>query len=51
MRGRIALGILIGSTIGGLLPALWGGDLISYSAVLLSGMGAVVGIWIGYKMA
>jgi len=51
MRGRIALGILIGSTIGGLLPALWGGDLISYSAVLLSGIGAVVGIWIGCKMA
>jgi len=46
MRARIALGILIGSTIGGLIPTLWGGDLISYSGVLLSGIGAVVGLWI-----
>jgi hypothetical protein len=51
MRGRIALGILLGSTIGGFIPAVWGGDLISYSAVLLSGIGAVVGLWIGYKTA
>jgi predicted MFS family arabinose efflux permease len=51
MRGRIALGILIGSTIGGLIPTLWGGDLISYSAVLLSGIGAVAGLWIGNKTA
>jgi len=51
MRARIAFGILIGSTIGGLIPTLWGGDLISYSGVLLSGIGAVVGLWIVYTTA
>jgi predicted MFS family arabinose efflux permease len=49
MQARIWLGILIGSTIGGFVPALWGGDLISYAGVLLSGIGAIVGLWVGYK--
>jgi hypothetical protein len=38
---------LIGSTIGGLLPALWGGSTFSYTSVLLSGVGALIGLWIG----
>jgi uncharacterized membrane protein YeaQ/YmgE (transglycosylase-associated protein family) len=50
MRARIWLGILIGSSVGGLIPELWGGDLISYSGVLLSGVGAFVGLWIAYKL-
>jgi predicted MFS family arabinose efflux permease len=50
MRGRIWLGILIGSSIGGLVPELWGAGLISYSGVLLSGVGALVGLWAGYKL-
>jgi predicted MFS family arabinose efflux permease len=50
MRGRIWLGILIGSCIGGVAPELWGAGLISYSGVLLSGAGALVGLWAGYKL-
>lgn len=49
MRARIWLGVLIGSTIGGFIPELWGGDLFSYSSVLFSGIGGFVGIWLGYK--
>jgi hypothetical protein len=30
---------------------LWGGDLVSYTAVLLTGIGGFVGIWVGYKMS
>jgi hypothetical protein len=53
MRSAIWIGIVIGSTIGGLIPALWGGDLVSYSALLLSGAGAgaFAGLWVGYKMS
>jgi hypothetical protein len=51
MRARIWLGVLIGSSVGGFIPMLWGGDLFSVSAVLLSGLGAVVGVWLGYKTA
>ena len=46
----IWLGIFIGSTIGGFIPELWGADLLSYSSVLLSGIGAFVGLWIGFVM-
>jgi predicted MFS family arabinose efflux permease len=51
MQRRIWLAILIGSTIGGLIPELWGADMISYSSVLFSGAGAFAGLWIGYKMS
>jgi hypothetical protein len=43
--------MLIGSTIGGMIPELWGGEAISYSGVLLSGAGAFAGLWIGFKIA
>ena len=51
MRSRIWLAIFIGSTIGGLIPELWDADLFSYSSLLLSGLGAFVGLWVGYKMS
>jgi len=41
----------IGSIIGGYIPTLWGAGLISYSSVLFSGIGAIAGIWIGYKLS
>jgi hypothetical protein len=49
-RGSVWLGIFIGSTIGGFIPELWGADLFSYSSVLLGGLGAFVGLWIGATM-
>jgi hypothetical protein len=49
MRWAIWIGIFIGSTIGGFIPALWGDDLFSYSGVLLSGVGAFVGLWLGSR--
>jgi predicted MFS family arabinose efflux permease len=51
MQARIWIGILIGSTIGGFIPDLWGAGLFSYSSVLLGGIGAFVGLLIGYKLA
>jgi hypothetical protein len=49
MRSAIWIWIFIGSTIGGFIPELWGGDMLSYSGVLLSGVGAVVGLWLGSR--
>jgi predicted MFS family arabinose efflux permease len=51
MQARIWLGILIGSSIGGMVPTLWGADLLSYASVALSGVGALIGLWLGYKAA
>ena len=49
MRSAIWIGIFIGSTIGGFIPELWGDDMLSYSGVLLSGVGAFVGLWLGAR--
>jgi predicted MFS family arabinose efflux permease len=53
MRSRSAIwvGILIGSTIGGLIPELWGEGAFSYSSLLLSGVGAFVGLWLGFRIS
>ena len=48
-RARIWLPILIGSTIGGMIPELWDAGIFSYTGVLLSGVGAFVGLWFGYR--
>jgi len=46
-RGFIWLAVLAGSTIGGLIPELWGAGMLSYSSVLLGGVGGFIGLWIG----
>jgi hypothetical protein len=51
MRSYIWVGVLIGSTIGGLIPGLWGDGMLSYSSILLSGAGAFVGMWVGFRLA
>lgn len=42
--------VLIGSTIGGFIPTLWGAGWFSFSSVLFSGLGGIVGIVIVYQM-
>lgn len=51
MKGLIIIFMIIGSSIGGYLPVLWGGSFLSFSSVILSGIGGVAGIWAGYKIA
>jgi hypothetical protein len=47
----IGLCVLAGSTIGGLVPLLWGDSGLSLTAVLLSGVGGLVGLWVGVKLS
>jgi hypothetical protein len=47
----IWLGFFVGSTVGGMLPSMWGDDLLSLSGFVLSFVGGVVGIWAGYRLA
>jgi len=48
-RKAIWIGLFVGSTVGNMLPVLWGGDAISVSGFLLSAVGGIVGIWAGYR--
>lgn len=46
----ILLTTTIGSIIGGYIPSLWNASLFSFSGVLLSALGGICGIWIGYTL-
>lgn len=49
-RSLTWMGLFIGSIIGGLLPELWGVGMFSLSAIILSFLGGLAGIWLGYKV-
>ncbi|HUD11515.1 MAG TPA: hypothetical protein VMS08_03820 [Candidatus Saccharimonadia bacterium] len=48
-RSLYFLGAGIGGTIGGFVPAIWGGSLLGGWSILLSTVGGLVGIWAAYK--
>jgi predicted MFS family arabinose efflux permease len=49
-RTLVWVAILTGSTIGGVIPELWGAEMLSFTSLLLSGIGGLVGLWIAFKM-
>jgi hypothetical protein len=44
-------GLFVGSTVAGLIPMLWGDDMLSVAGLLLSMVGGVLGIFGGWKLA
>ncbi len=50
-KSLIWLFLIIGSTVGSFIPELWGAGFLSMSSVLLSAVGGIVGIWIGFKLS
>jgi uncharacterized membrane protein YeaQ/YmgE (transglycosylase-associated protein family) len=40
---------MVGSTIGGLIPSIWGASPFSGTALLFSAIGTVAGIWLVFK--
>ena len=45
----IMIGLIIGSTIGGYMPTLWGGSAYSGVAIIGNLIGDLIGIWAGFK--
>ncbi len=43
--------MFVGSTIGGLIPNLWGAGFLSISSVIFTALGGLTGIWLAYKIA
>lgn len=50
-RPLIWIGMIVGSTVGGFVPALWGDSMFSMSSIILSTIGGVAGIVIGFKIS
>jgi len=50
MKKFVWVGLFMGTTVGGLIPVLWGASPFSWSATILSGLGGVVGLWLGFKI-
>jgi hypothetical protein len=40
----------VGMTLGGLLPAAWGGSAFSLASLTLAGLCGVVGLWLAAKL-
>lgn len=52
MKSIILAGATIGSIVGAYAPNLWGDDNgFGMAALALSTVGAIFGIWAGYKLA
>jgi len=47
----IFIGMMIGSTIGSYIPALWGAGLFSFSSIISGALGAILGIYVGFKLS
>lgn len=43
--------MFIGSTIGGLVPSLWGEGMLSFSSIILTAVGGIIGIYAGFKIS
>ncbi|MDB5245097.1 MAG: hypothetical protein JWN90_202 [Parcubacteria group bacterium] len=51
MKQIVWIGLLVGSTIGGFIPELWGAGVFSFSSIILSAIGGMAGIYLGWKIA
>ena len=50
-RSVIGLSALLGMTLGGFLPSLWGASSFSLASVVFGAMGGVTGVLLGARLA
>ena len=50
-KTAIWLGATVGSTLGGMMPTIWGDSGFSTATILLSTAGGFLGIYLGYKVS
>ncbi len=51
MKQLVWIGLFVGSTIGSMIPSLWGAGFLSLSSIVLSAVGGFAGIYAGYKVS
>lgn len=50
-KALVWIGMTVGSLIGSFIPDLWGADMFSLSSLIFGSIGAIVGIYIGFKLS
>ena len=50
-KSLVWIGIFVGSSIGGSLPMLFGDSVFSVWSLLLGSIGAIIGIYFGFKIS
>jgi len=42
--------MILGGWLGGYVPLLWGSNYFSFSSIIFSALGAILGIWIAFRL-
>jgi hypothetical protein len=42
--------VLVGSTVGGLLPEVWGGSAFGLASLALGCLGGIAGVWAAFQL-
>ena len=50
-KSIIMVFMVVGSTVGSLIPSMWGDNMFSFWSVILTAVGGIFGIWLGYKLS
>jgi uncharacterized membrane protein YeaQ/YmgE (transglycosylase-associated protein family) len=51
VRSVTGICVLVGSTVGGFVPELWGSSSLSLASLLFATVGGVVGVWFGVRLS
>lgn len=49
LKTAAIIGVVIGGIVWGYIPAIWGDSMFSFSGVIFSAIGGLLGIFIAYK--
>lgn len=41
---------IVGSGVGSAIPLVWGASMLSPGSMIFGALGAIAGIWLGYKI-
>jgi hypothetical protein len=50
-KSLVWIGMIVGSVIGGYVPALWGAGVFSFPGIIGNTVGGILGIFAGYKLS
>ena len=50
-KSIVWIGSIVGSSLGGAIPLLWGDSAFSFSSIIFGVIGAIAGIYIAFKMS